>query len=862
MEVWHNLAWGEVVKEFDSDYKKGLKSKEVKNRQKKFGNNVLPEEKRLSKLKILLEQFKSPLMYILLIAGIIVLVFKEYADAIVIFSAIFLNTIVGFLQENKANDSLAKLKKVVKVKAEVIRDGYEKLIDSSEIVPGDIVVLDPGYKVPADGRIIENNNLKINEMALTGEWLPAEKKTNTLKEETPLADRDNMVYMGTVVEDGKAKFIATAIGLNTEIGKVAELVRETKEKKTPLQKKISRFAKLIGVIILVISVGIVIEGIITGADMLEIFITAVAVAVAAIPEGMPIAMTVILALGMQRILKQKGLVRKLSSAETLGSTSIIATDKTGTLTEGKMQVAEIYTKNNKNLALQISVLCNEAFIENPKDVMKKWIVRGRPTDRALLLAGMHAGVNKHKLEKRMKILTEIPFNTVNKYVAKAFADKGRDVIYFSGAPEKLLEMARYYKKGKEEIILDKKTREEFERRLEGLTGQGLRVIALAYKNINSLKDLFSDIVFVGMIALKDPIRKDVKRAIKTVKEAGMRPIIVTGDHKLTAKAVALELGFDVKEVNIMEGKDLDTLTDKQFNRKVEDIQIYARVEPKHKLRIIQAWQNKGEIIAMTGDGINDAPALKKADIGVAIGSGTEVAKEVSDLVLLSDKFNIIVAAVEEGRGIIDNIRKVITYLLSSSFTETILVALALLFGFPLPITAVQILWVNIIEDGLPDIALAFEPKEKGLMKLKPQPKNAPLLTWEMKTLIFVIGILSDIFLLGLFFYLYKYSPYDLAHIRTMVFAALALDSLFFVFSCKSLRKNLWDINHLSNKFLIYAWLFGVIALLAAIYLPFLQALLKTVPLTNMQWLIILVLSLLELVLIEFTKWLFIKRKLT
>jgi len=512
--------------------------------------------------------------------------------------------------------------------------------------------------------------------------------------------------------------------------------------------------------------------------------------------------------------------------------------------------------------LEISVLCNEAFIENPKDVMKKWIVRGRPTDRALLMAGMQAGVNKHKLEKRMKILTEIPFNTVNKYVAKAFSTKRRDLIYFSGAPEKLLDMARYYKKGKDELILDKKAREEIEKKLKGLTNKGLRVIGLAYKNIDNLKDLFADIVFVGMIALKDPIRKDVKRAIKTVKGAGMRPIIVTGDHKLTAKAVALELGFDIKEMNIMEGKDLDGLSDKQFDKKVEDIQIYARVEPKHKLRIIQAWQNRGEIIAMTGDGINDAPALKKADIGVAIGSGTEVAKEVSDLVLLSDKFNIIVAAVEEGRGIIDNIRKVITYLLSSSFTETILVALALLFGFPLPITAVQILWVNIIEDGLPDIALAFEPKEKGLMKLKPQPKNAPLLTWEMKTLIFVIGILSDIVLLGLFFYLYKYSSYDLPHIRTMVFAALALDSLFFVFSCKSLRKNLWDINHFSNKFLIYAWLFGIIGLLTAIYLPLFQSLLKTVPLTAMQWIIILILSLLELILIEFTKWLFIKRKLT
>jgi Ca2+-transporting ATPase len=364
-----------------------------------------------------------------------------------------------------------------------------------------------------------------------------------------------------------------------------------------------------------------------------------------------------------------------------------------------------------------------------------------------------------------------------------------------------------------------------------------------------------------MIGLKDPIRREVKKAIKTVQEAGMRPIIVTGDHKLTAKAVAQELGFEIKDRNIMEGKDLDKLSDKKFDKKVEDIQIFARVEPKHKMRIIQAWQNKGEVIAMTGDGINDAPALKKADIGVALGSGTEVAKEVSDLILLSDNFSIIVAAVEEGRGIIDNIRKVITYLLSSSFTETILIGLALLFGFPLPVTAVQILWVNLIEDGLPDIALAFEPKEKDVMKQKPQGHKTSLLTREMKSLIFIIGIASDIILLGLFFWLFKFSNYDLSHIRTMVFAALALDSLFFVFSCKSLRKNLWQIDHLSNKFLLYAWAFGVAALVASVYLPQLQALLKTVPLGMVDWLIVLILSVLEVVLIEFTKWLFITKKL-
>jgi Ca2+-transporting ATPase len=862
--AWHSISWKEAVEELDSDYKQGLKEKEVRKRQKEFGKNLLPRERSLSKIKIFFQQFKSPLIYILLIAGIVVLIFREYTDAIVIFGAVFLNIIVGFLQENKANKALTGLKEIVKIKAQVIRQGNPKMIDSSEIVPGDIIVLSPGEKVPADARIIEINNLKTNEMTLTGEWLPAEKKETKLLEKTPLADRDNMVYMGTVIEHGKARAIAVATGLKSEIGKVAKMVKVTREEKTPLQKKLYRFAKIIGAVIIAICIIIFIEGVITGNSFLEMFTVAVAVSVAAIPEGLPIAMTVILALGMQRILKKKGLVRKLSSAETLGSTSIIATDKTATLTEGKMRVAEIITngRTGHDLVLKIATLCNEAFIENPEQIMKKWIVQGRPTDKALLLAGMQAGFDKKKLEKRMTPIAEIPFDSANKYLVRAFSlNKKEDIVYVSGAPEKLLEMSKYLKKGTKELALDPKLKKKLKDQLEELTGKGLRVVAVGYKRIDNLKDLVNDLVFVGLIALKDPIRKEVKKAMKTVQEAGMRPIIVTGDHKLTAKAVAQELGLKIKERNIMEGKDLDNLSDKKFEKIIEDIQIFARVEPKHKMRIIQAWQNKGEVIAMTGDGINDAPALKKADIGVALGSGTEVAKEVSDLILLSDNFSIIVAAVEEGRGIIDNIRKVITYLLSSSFTETILIAMALLFGFPLPVTAVQILWVNLIEDGLPDIALAFEPKEKDLMKQKPQGHKVSLLSREMKSLIFVIGIASDILLLGLFFWLFKFSNYDLSHIRTIVFTALALDSLLFVFSCKSLRKNLWQINHFSNKFLIYAWMFGVIALVASVYLPPLQAVLKTVPLGMIDWLIVLSLGVLEVILIEFTKWLFITKKL-
>jgi len=859
--AWHSLSWKEAIEKLKTDSKNGLNEKEVKERREKFGRNLLPEEKPLSKTRIFLEQFKSPLIYILVIAGIVVLFFKEFTDAIVIFGAVFLNTIVGFFQESKAGDALRKLKKIVKISAQVIRQGNAKIVDSEELVPGDIFILNPGDKVPADGRIIESNDLKINEMVLTGEWLPAEKKTDALSKKRPLADRDNMVYMGTVVEDGKAKVIVTATSFKTEIGRIAQMVKEAKEEKTPLQKKLTRLAKIIGLVVLGICLIIFIEGIITGNTFLEMFTISVAVAVAAIPEGLPVAMTVILALGMQRILKKKGLVRKLASAETLGSTSIIATDKTGTLTEGKMKVTEIITetRTGRNLALKIATLCNEAFIENPEETMEKWIIRGRPTDKALLLAGVEAGINRKELEKRMMKTTEFPFSPVNKYLAKAFAlNKNEDVLYVSGAPEKLLEMSKHFRKGRKEKLLSSEKRDELKDTLEELTGKGLRVVAVAYKKIDNLKDLFDNLVFVGMIGLKDPIREEVKGAIKICRQAGMRPIIVTGDHRLTAKAVALELGFKVKEKNIMEGKELDKLSDKQFEERVNDIQIYARVEPKHKMRIIQAWQDRGEVIAMTGDGINDAPALKKADIGVALGSGTEVAKEVSDLVLLTDNFNIIVAAIEEGRAIIDNIRKVITYLLSSSFGETILISVGLLFGY-LPVTAVQILWVNLIEDGLPDIALAFEPKEKDLMEQKPQGHDIPLLNREMKVLIFIIGIITDLFLLALFFYLLKFSNYEIPHVRTIIFAALAVDSLFYVFSCKSLRRNIWHINPFSNRFLVYAWILGVFALFAAIYLPPFQTLLKTVPLNLFDWGLLAALGFINLILIEATKYYFIVR---
>lgn len=888
-EPYYKTSSNKAVKKLSSDTKEGLSDNQVRGKREEFGENKLPRKKSLSKLKIIIDQVKSPLIYILILAGLVVLYFQDYTDAIVIFGAVFLNTIVGYIQESKASEALAELSEVIKIKAEVIRGGHKKIVDQKELVPGDIVILEAGNKVPADGRIIEAEDLRINEAPLTGEWLPAEKKINALSEDTPVADRDNMAYMGCMVESGNGKMVVTHTGTETEMGKIASLVRETKEDKTPLQQRLAQFSEKIGIVIGFLCVLIFLGGAIRTHEILRMFETAVAVAVAAIPEGLPVAMTVILALGMQRILKRKGLVRKLSAAETLGSTSVACTDKTLTLTEGKMVPSETFTisdrikekekesweevflkkkSEDQTLALTIASLCNEGFVQNPEKAVGDWQVGGKPTDKALVLAGAKVGLGKPALEEKYPELDHLSFNSERKYVASLRYVNKEKKIYVCGAPEKLIRISTQVQKEGEQKELTEQQRKEFQEELEKLTNKGLRVIALAYKEgKNNQKTINSNrvrnLTLVGFIGFKDPLRKEAEEAIKTCKKAGMRPVLVTGDHLLTAKAVAEKLDLHPKDKNVLTGSQLDEISEQELKRRIKDIDVYARVEPRHKLRIVKAWQSQKEVVAMTGDGVNDSPALKKADIGVALGSGTDVAKEVSELVLLTDNFNIMVSAVEEGRAILDNIRKVITYLLSDSFSETVLIGATIILGLPLPITAVQILWVNLIEDSLPSIALAFEPKEEGIMKREPQPKNIPLLTKEMKTIIFIIGLLTDAILLGVFFWLFnKFGISHLKHIQTMVFASLGIDSLFYVFSCKNLRKHIWDEHLFSNKVLLWGWVFGLVALLVAIYVPLFQKLLGTVPLGLFDWTVLFGLGVSEIVLIELAKHYFIGRHQT
>ncbi|TSC95961.1 MAG: Ca2+-transporting ATPase [Parcubacteria group bacterium Athens1014_10] len=875
--IWHNLNAKDVLEILETS-EKGLTEEEVKERRKRFGFNKLPEKKPLSKTVIFLSQFKSPLVYILLIAVIISFLLKGYIDALVILGAVFLNTIVGFFQENKAETAISQLKKMVTYKTKVIRDGIEKEKEISELVPGDIILLKAGDRVPADIRLIEAQNLQVSEAALTGESIYSDKKVEPLEKGMALADRENMCYLGTVAEKGIGKGVAVAIAERTELGKIASLIKETKEEKTPLQNQIAHFARILAGVIVLVSALILILGIWQGRDFIEMFTISVAVAVAAIPEGLLVSITVILAIGMQKILKEKALVRKLIATETLGSITVICSDKTGTLTQGKMEVAHILSDlEDKSLLLKIGSLCNDAIIENPEDELEEWKIIGDPLERALLIAASQADLSKAELDKEHPRIEEIPFDAEKKFMAtlnEVKSTKKKDfLVCVKGAPEIILEMSSYHlNKEGEKRKLDKKKIQEIKSNYENLAGKGLRIIALAYKktsvpsfDFSSVREedlkknkQLTDLIFLGFAALKDPLRSESKETIKICHQAGIRVVIVTGDHKLTTQTIANEIGLPAEKEDIIQGEDLDKLSDQELEKVIKRVNIYTRVEPRHKIRIVDALQARNEVVAMTGDGVNDAPALKSSDIGVALGSGTDIAKETSDIIILDDNFSTIVKAIRQGRIIFSNIRKVILYLMSGSFTEIILISASLFLGLPLPILAAQILWINLVEDTFPALSLAFEPAEEGLMRQKPRRRNEPILNLEIKVLIFIISIITVLITFSLFWWFIK-NLSDLKYARTVIFVAIGIISLFYTLSCRSLKKPFWQINFFSNKYLIYSLIFGILMIVSAVYLPALQFILRTVALDMKTWGIIIALTLINILLIEITKWFFIAK---
>ena len=858
--IWHNLS-AEKIFEILETNEQGLNEQEIKKRQKKYGLNKLPEKKPVSSFKIFLSQFKSPLIYILLIAAGISFLLKENIDALIILAAVIINTLIGFFQENKAEESLRKLKQMVEHHSRVIRQNKEHFIKSSELVPGDIIILEAGDIVSADARIIKTHQFQVNEAILTGESLPSFKKEGIFKEDTLLAERENMVYFGTTVAGGKAEAVVIVTGSKTEIGKIGVLLKETEEGQTPLQKKIAALAKILAIVITFACLLLLAIGLLTGREFLETLLISVAVAVAGIPEGLVIAVTVCLSLGMHRILGKKALVRKLIAAETLGSTTTICLDKTGTLTEGKMSVSHLipYASARKEEVSIASLICNNAIVENPFDELKNWIINGDSTEIALIFGAAGAGIEREEILKNFPRLDEIPFDSEKMWMATLNENKKnpqQNIIFLKGAPEKVISLCE----------LSDKEREKIKEEINLLTSKGLRVLSFAKKEVDQQIKEIEDISikkmkFLGIIALKDPLRGEAKETVRECKQAGLRPIIITGDYKLTAQAIAEELGLLKDEKKIIDAQDLEKLSEQDLQKLVKKIEVYARVEPKHKIRIIKALQANKEIVAMTGDGVNDAPALKAADIGIALNSGSEVTKEIADIVLLDDNFKTIVEAIKEGRVIFNNIKRVVLYLLVGSFAELVLIGGAIIFGWPLPLLVAQILWINIIEDALPAMALAHERTGADeVMREKPQSLGTPIIDREMKFFIFIIGFFANFLLLTLYWYLLNYSQFKFDHIRSFIFVGLGIDSVFIIFSCKDLKKNVWRYNPFNNRFLNFSVLFSFMMFFVALYIPFFQNILRVVPLRIEDWLFLLSFGLLHLFLIELAKMFFIRKR--
>lgn len=858
-ENWHAVELGEVLKKLGVNPAAGLTTLEARERIKNLGQNILPRGKKTTAIEMLIRQFTSPLVYILLVASILTWWIGEYTDMIVILLVVAVNAMIGFFQDYRASKIFEKLKAAVRVTALVRRGGKIQSIPAEELVPGDIVIIKGGNKIPADSRIIEEANLETNEALLTGESKPVKKEIQAVNEKALIGDRKNMVFMGTAAEAGEGLGVVVATARGTEIGKIAALTLETREEETPLQARMRSLGKFISEIFVATAIAIFLIGLFGGRNPIEMVKTTIAVAVAAIPEGLPAAISVILAVSSKRIFEKKGLVMKLVAAETLGSTSVICTDKTGTLTYGQMKVEQIITpswlspleKGEKERGCLLAMaLANEAVLEE-KD--GKYIVRGEATDKAKLEALLASGQNFKNISEKYPRLAILSFDPTRKYIASFHKQAQGLKIFLSGAPETIIGLSNL---PSEKITEAKKTYEQ-------MAARGYRMIAQAEKYISGQEittkreDLIAQInnlEFLGLAAIRDPVREDVRSTLKTTREAGIKVIMVTGDHLLTAKAIGRELGFSDADGAMVLGEELEKLTDKQLRERIGKLEVVARVTPEHKMRIIDAWQKLGAVVAMTGDGVNDAPALKSANIGVAIGSGTDVAKEASDLVLLDDSFSTITSAVQEGRTGFANIRKATLVVMSNAFTELTLIASSLLFSTPFPITAVQILWVNLALDSLPVLSLAFEPQEKDIMKRKPISPKEPILDRETKSIIFAVSIFTDLILVGIFLYLIKFSGWDIIKIQSFIFTATAFPTLINIFAFKSLRLPLRKIELMNNRFLIVSVLIGFMLMFAALYVPAFNRFLKTTPLPASALMAVVAFAIFKLILVELTKW--------
>lgn len=778
----------------------GLSDEEIMQRRKLHGENRLPEEKSISNWKILLNQLKSPLVYIILAAAAVSLIVGEYTDFAIIMVVVVIDAILGFIQEFQAQKTYTSLKHLLRPTTTVIRSGERREVEVWELVPGDLLILNSGDRVPADAIVVETAKFAVNESILTGESEPVMK--------TPL-EGVNQVYMGTTVIAGRGIAEATSTGLSTQLGQIAASLQEHIEEDTPLQVRLKAFSKTLTRIVVGFTLAILISGLIMGRGFLEMLRTSIILAIAAVPEGLLIAVTVILVLGMRKILKRNGLAKKLLAVETLGSVTTICTDKTGTLTEGNMGITRASLEDS-TLAVQVMVFCND--LEGPVD-LALWEY-----------ARTQIGGDPQTMIDRSHRLSEEPFSSESKFMQTTTEFEGQHYDFLKGAPE---------------IVLDMCTLPSFDRnrilsQMDEWAGEGLRTLGLAYRPKDDGKN-HSGFTWVGLVGMEDPIRQGVVESIETAQKAGIHIKMITGDYRRTAEKIGRNIGLIQQESDIIDGEELNTLSDKQLQERVAGINIFARIHPQDKLRIVRALQTNGEVTAMIGDGVNDAPALKRANIGVVVGNATDVAKETADLILLDNNFKTIVAAVEEGRVIFENIRKVVAYVLSNSFAEVLLIFIAMLLGWPAPLTVAQILWIHLICDGPSDIVLGFEPQELGIMNEKPKSLKEPILPPLSLTLIAIISSASALAGLLIFGYYYKIvgNP-ELG--RSIVFASFAVNSLVYIFAYRSMRLPIYKMPPLSqNKPLIWAVIAGFITVLLAFLFPGLRKALGIVPLNVGQF---------------------------
>jgi Ca2+-transporting ATPase len=861
---WHVLSTEETLRELESDAQKGLSSTEVKARQTRYGANVLIEKPKRSLLRMLMGQFADFMILILIGAAVISGMIGDIKDTIAIIVIIVLNAVIGFVQEFRAERAMAALKAMAAVSAKVLRDGEVKIFSAREIVPGDVVLMEAGNVIPADLRLLDAAQLKVDEATLTGESLTVEKHTHVLAEEKlPLGDRKNLLYKGTVITYGRGLGVVVATGMNTELGKIAASLQEDGEIKTPLQKRLAKFGRRLALVVLAICAIVFTVGVMRGEASVLMFLTAISLAVAAIPEALPAVVTISLALGARKMVKKHALIRRLPAVETLGSVTYICSDKTGTLTQNKMRVEAIYADGEllrewngrgenglwinffKALALSNDASFNSSGKPN-----------GDPTEVALYSAAHEAGFIKSVLELDAPRLLELPFDSERKRMTTFHRQQQGVVAYTKGAPESVLPRcsSMITATGNMPMLAS-----EMLENAERMAADGLRVLAVAYRNWPTLPDVSdaekieSDLIFLGLVGLMDPPRQEAKDAVSLCKTAGIIPVMITGDHPATARSIAHRLGIVSDGGEVMTGAELAQLSQEEFEEKVLDIRVYARVDPQQKIKIVRALQDKGEFVAMTGDGVNDAPALKHADIGIAMGKGgTDVAREASSLVLLDDNFSTIVAAVREGRRIFDNIRKFIKYTMTSNAGEVWTIFLAPFFGLPIPLLPIHILWINLVTDGLPGLALTAEPAEKGIMQRPPRPPKESIFSHGMWQHMLWVGLLMG----GVSLFTQAWALHSgSAHWQTMVFTVLCLSQMGHVLAIRSEKESLFKIGIFSNLFLLAAVALTFVLQMATIYVPLLQPIFKTEALSAEELVLCIALSAVVFVAVEIEKWL-------